>query len=153
MEEDFHSATHQHTYTSFAPLSIPKGITLATTMFRELEKELHRNPKIVGNLKGLFCIKVIRKGNPKGEWHVYFYGQNAVPEIIPIHDRNWDANLKKDPSLPVVYIEIDQRDLFNFFSGGLNSYKAITSGKVRVSGDLNVAMLLESVFRKVRIQT
>ncbi|ORZ36417.1 hypothetical protein BCR44DRAFT_38441 [Catenaria anguillulae PL171] len=55
---------------------------------------------------------------------------------------------KAGDRLPVVMIEIEQRDLFNFFSGGLNTYRAITSGKIRVAGDLTVAMALEEVFRK-----
>ncbi|KAI9182939.1 hypothetical protein H9P43_003855 [Blastocladiella emersonii ATCC 22665] len=181
-------------------------LSLATTLFTELERELAANPRLVGNLTALFCVKVTRRGVRKGEWYLLFRGQEHAPLVstvmpqLPLPHRAHDGGIAEgsvaaataaavsaelgllatnplslssaanpasgggspgsgDASgskvasgqpgkLPVVLIDIDQRDLFNFFSGGLNTYKAISSGKVRVAGDLVVAMALEEVFRK-----
>lgn len=37
-------------------------------LFDELGKELARNPHILGNLRGIVRVCVLRKGDPLGEW-------------------------------------------------------------------------------------
>ncbi|KAJ3363937.1 hypothetical protein GGF32_003035 [Allomyces javanicus] len=120
-------------------------LSLATTLFTELDRELQANPRLVGSLRALFCIRVTRRGLRKGEWYLLCRGQTSPPLVSTAMP---SVGHERKEKLPVVMIEIDQRDLFNFFSGGLNSYKAITTGRVRVAGDLTVAMALEDVFRK-----
>ena len=58
---------------------------------------------------------------------------------------------KKDsntPSLPLVVIEVEDNDIINFITGGLHGVKAYVSGKVKILGDLQLALDLEQVFFK-----
>ncbi|KAL7748122.1 hypothetical protein RI367_006478 [Sorochytrium milnesiophthora] len=137
-----------------------RELALAASLFSELARELENDRKLVGNLQALFGIKVTRKGERKGEWHAFSSFLSSMSKaLLTLHGlcRGQEATSQVSTSqppteltkgMPVVIIEIDQRDLFNFFSGGLNGYKAITSGRVRIAGDLLVAQKLEEVFRK-----
>ncbi|KAI9143216.1 hypothetical protein BKA69DRAFT_1016042, partial [Paraphysoderma sedebokerense] len=120
-------------------------------LFSEMAGELKQNPRLAGDLVGLFIIVVHKKGWKQEEWYLLFQGQQAAPIISttrpPLPPKSSGSDKEKS-SLPIVMIEIDVKDLLNFFTGGLNAYKAITTGKVKVAGDLLVAMRLEEVFKK-----
>ena len=48
----------------------PKRKLYADILFPEINKELKKNPKVVGNTKGLFEIKILQKGEICGRWYV-----------------------------------------------------------------------------------
>ncbi|KAL1922441.1 uncharacterized protein VTP21DRAFT_9980 [Calcarisporiella thermophila] len=125
----------------------------ATILFPELQRELEKNPRLCGNLKGYFIVTVKKKGEPKAEWYLLFQGQEkppvissqrpAIPQQIPP-----DAERQNADSLPVVLIEIEDSDLLNFITGGLTGWGAIVSGKAKIAGDLMLAQKMEEVFKK-----
>ena len=43
---------------------------VASLLFPEIQKELSKDPNLVGNVKGLFCIVVFQKKVKKAEWYL-----------------------------------------------------------------------------------
>ncbi|KAJ3327027.1 hypothetical protein HDU76_012421 [Blyttiomyces sp. JEL0837] len=114
----------------------------STILFPELAKEIAREPQLTYNLKGLFIITVMKKGVRKEEWFMLFPGGQSPPTISTARP------MIPSSSVPVVVVEIDDNDILNFITGGLSGVKAYVSGRVKVVGDLQVALQLEEVFNK-----
>ncbi|KAI9360065.1 hypothetical protein DFJ73DRAFT_816561 [Zopfochytrium polystomum] len=118
----------------------------ASVLFPELAKDLAANPANSGNLRGLFIVTVLKKGVRTEEWYMLFPGNSAPPTIS--RSRPSLPASSSGPAPPVVVLEVEDADILNFVTGGLQSVKAFVSGRVRVVGDLQVALELEDVFRK-----
>lgn len=41
---------------------------IATVLIPQLEQEIKQDPKVVGNISGVFQINVTKKGKPLGTW-------------------------------------------------------------------------------------
>lgn len=125
--------------------------TNASIIFPQIQKQLTAQPDLVSNLRGLFIINVIfEKGvqsefvkkvsKVNEEWYLLFQGKDASPIIS-----------KQKPSIPsskipVVLIDLNDKHLLNFVSGGLSGIKAVASGQIKIIGDLELAQKLEQVF-------
>jgi putative sterol carrier protein len=53
----------------------------------------------------------------------------------------------KGTKVPVCIIELEDRDILKFVTGGLHGLKAFTENKIRIAGDITLAVQLEEVFR------
>jgi hypothetical protein len=116
----------------------------ASMLFPEIQKELVANPKLAGNLAGLFIIEVLQGGKRSEEWFLSFYGKTKGPTIS-----------KEKPLFPqgkqkvqVAIIEIEDKDILKFVTGGLHGLKALSENRIRIAGDVGLASQLEDVFLK-----
>ncbi len=51
-------------------------------------------------------------------------------------------------SLPIVVLQLEDRDLLKFITGGLSGIKGYTEGKIKIVGDMEAARSLERMFVK-----
>lgn len=96
-------------------------------------KELHEsfNPHAAGNLNATYLFDIT--GENGGKW------------ILEI--KNGNCNLKKESTdNPSVTISISDKDWVEMLKGNLNSQMAFMMGKLRVSGDMTLALKLQSIF-------
>ena len=100
----------------------------------ETLKEMYKSydPKVSGNLNATYLFNI--SGENGGKW------------ILEIN--NGKCELKDGNSInnPSVTIEISDKDWLELHSGTLNSQMAFMMGKLRVSGDMSLAMKLQSMF-------
>jgi putative sterol carrier protein len=79
-------------------------------------------------------IQYILTGDQGGDW------------IINIHEGKCTVQEGKSPN-PNVTITADAVDFANVLTGKMNAMQAFMQGKVRLSGDMNLAMKLTSFFK------
>lgn len=99
----------------------------------ETLKEMHKSFKseAAGNLNATYLFDV--SGANGGKWTL---------EI-----KNGKCELKAGScSSPSVTISIAEQDWLAIYKGKLNSQMAFMMGKLRVSGDMSLAMKLQSIF-------
>lgn len=88
-------------------------------------------PQVAGNLNATYLFDVSGPGG--GKWS------------LSIQDGK--CNLKTGTvSSPTVTISISDQDWLAIHNGSLNSQMAFMMGKLRVSGDMGLAMKLQSMF-------
>jgi putative sterol carrier protein len=73
-------------------------------------------------------------------------GEQAGDWIIDIHDGKCSVSEGKAPN-PKVTITADAVDFANVLTGKANAMQYFMQGKVRLAGDLNLAMKLTSFFK------
>eukprot|EP00842_Homolaphlyctis_polyrhiza_P004684 jgi/Hompol1/5216/HPOL_001923-RA len=56
---------------------------------------------------------------------------------------------KKRSGFPAVVIEIEDRDIYRFLTGGLPGVKAIHEQRIKIAGDLQLAAQLEGLFNQM----
>jgi len=119
-----------------------KGIVAAATaaaadfksadIFRAIEATLAEDgPKLVSKVKGVYCFQV--KGGPNGgeaKWIVD--AKNGAGSVT----YNGDAK-------PDVTITMNDGDLVNLMEGKLNPQKAFFQGKLKIKGNMGLAMKLQ----------
>ena len=127
----------------------------ADIVFPELERELKRNPGIIGNAEGLFEVKILDQGQPRGTWYILLRGRQGPPPSITTHRPTIPQKLPLatdnnagEKFFKVVKVEIEDRDMLKLITGGMNGIKAYTQKKLKISGDLELARKLEQVFVK-----
>jgi len=54
------------------------------------------------------------------------------------------------PREPDVSLCMSEQDLLAMFQGGLRPFAAYSSGRLRVQGDLNAAMKLETLIKRLK---
>ncbi|KAJ3325706.1 hypothetical protein HDV06_003507 [Boothiomyces sp. JEL0866] len=119
--------------------------THASMLFPELLKELTQKPELVGNAEGLFMILVTKNGKKVEEWYLVFRGRDKPPTI----SQDAPAFPKaKTTKIPVTIVEIEDRDIFKFITGGLPGLKALSENRIKIAGDIGFAMQLEEIFNK-----
>ena len=99
----------------------------------ETLKEMHKSfkPEVAGNLNATYLFDV--SGADGGKWTL---------EI-----NNGKCNLKQgSQGMATVTISISDQDWLAIHKGKLNSQMAFMMGKLRVSGDMGLAMKLQSMF-------
>ena len=79
-------------------------------------------------------IQYILTGDQGGDW------------IITIHEGKCTVQEGKAPS-PNVTITADGVDFANVLTGKMNAMQAFMQGKIKLSGDLNLAMKLMQMFK------
>ncbi|MBI3591041.1 MAG: SCP2 sterol-binding domain-containing protein [Candidatus Melainabacteria bacterium] len=96
-------------------------------------KEMHKSfkPEVAGNLNATYLFDV--SGANGGKW------------ILEI--KSGKCELKSGThNSPTVTISISDQDWLAIHKGKLNSQMAFMMGKLRVSGDMGLAMKLQSMF-------
>ena len=96
-------------------------------------KEMYKSFKseIAGNLNATYLFHV--SGPNGGKWALEI--KNGTCELKPGPVQN-----------PTVTISISDKDWLEIHKGKLNSQMAFMMGKLRVSGDMGLAMKLQSMF-------
>ncbi|KAF0227519.1 MAG: putative sterol carrier protein [bacterium] len=99
----------------------------------ETLKEMHKsfNPEIAGNLNATYLFDV--SGSTGGKW------------TLEIKDGKCELKTGTH-SNPSVTISISDQDWLAIHEGKLNSQMAFMMGKLRVAGDMSLAMKLQSMF-------
>jgi SCP-2 sterol transfer family len=130
-------------------LKTKKVKNYSSVLFPEIQKEFLKNKQIVGGLRGLFIIIVRDTSKKSQEWYcpritkrfLNFQGNDSEPTIST-------QKPTLIPRQPVVIIEIQDKDILKFITGGMHGLKAINEERVKIAGDLNLARELENVFLK-----
>jgi hypothetical protein len=77
---------------------------------------------------------------------VRYISQQRPTNIIPSGN---SKNGKNAPgALPIVVLQLEDKDLLNFITGGLTGIKGYTEGKIKIVGDFEAARTLERMFVK-----
>ncbi len=71
-----------------------------------------------------------------------FKGRDAKPTV----SKDKPAGFKK--GIPIVLLEIEDADILKFVTGGLTGTQALSQKKIKILGDLELAMELQTVFAK-----
>ncbi|KAJ3333086.1 hypothetical protein HDU91_002981 [Kappamyces sp. JEL0680] len=50
--------------------------------------------------------------------------------------------------MPVAIIEIEDKDILKFVTGGLHGFQALNENRIKIAGDVALALSLEEVFIK-----
>ncbi|KAH9499836.1 sterol carrier protein 2 [Bulinus truncatus] len=105
----------------------------SAAMFSEIKKALDTDgANIVKKMKGVFCFKVKGPENKEAVWVVDVKnGTGAV---------KFDSNDKADTTI----IMADE-DLFNLMQGKLNPQTAFFQGKLKITGNMGLAMKLKEL--------
>ncbi|KAK9242682.1 hypothetical protein V1506DRAFT_60642 [Lipomyces tetrasporus] len=115
----------------------------SSILFPEISKRFAENPTAAGSLLGLFIFSILRRGKISDEWSLLFNARNKAPEV---HHQAVPVLSQKAHGMPIVVIELEDRDLVKFITGGLTGLKGVTSGKIKIAGDLDLALKLEDTF-------
>ena len=96
-------------------------------------KEMHKSfkPNVAGNLNATYVFDISGPGG--GKW------------TLNIKDGKCELS-QGVKSAPSVTISISDQDWLSIHKGSLNSQMAFMMGKLRVSGDMGLAMKLQSMF-------
>lgn len=99
----------------------------------ETLQEMHKSfrPEIAGNLSASYLFDV--SGPKGGKWTLEI--KSGKCEL--------SSGIKGNPN---VTISISDQDWIAIYNGKLNSQMAFMMGKLRVSGDMSLAMKLQSIF-------
>ncbi|KAH6564151.1 hypothetical protein BASA50_006842 [Batrachochytrium salamandrivorans] len=146
----------QQTIDGFLPSKRTEKVLHASLLFPEIAREFAENPALQGSLVGLFIITVLRRGEKREEWYLLFQGQDTKPTISQVRP-SLPSLKKNEKAIPMVAVEIEDRDIYKFITGGMHGLKALIENKIKIAGDLILAQQLEEVFvrtgglKKVRV--
>ncbi|BFZ64171.1 hypothetical protein YB2330_005310 [Saitoella coloradoensis] len=118
----------------------------ASEIFPRLRQELEKDPSLAGGLKGLFIIQVLQDKGETGdaqEWYMLFTGVPTKPTITSTRP---ELPLTSAKPLPIVLLQLKDEDLVRFCAGGLSGMQGIVSGRIKVGGDIDLALGLERLF-------
>ncbi|KAJ1659716.1 hypothetical protein IWQ61_001240 [Dispira simplex] len=111
---------------------------IADLLFPDFAEELERDPQLVGTLQGLFIVRVLRQGRCVRTWYLLFLQDEQGPPIVSCTRSKWPT-LPKGEELPIVALQVEDKDLINMATGGLSCLSAYMDGRLHVSGDLYLA--------------
>ncbi|XP_065415108.1 stomatin-like protein 1 [Chrysemys picta bellii] len=100
--------------------------------------ELFLSESLVGAVGASYQFNIILLS---GAWSTYFIDLTAGSGRIGLGDAQRN---------PDVILEMTENDLQSFFSGELHPLSAYMSGRLRVKGDLSVALKLEELFKAMK---
>ncbi|KAF8931551.1 hypothetical protein BGZ58_007565 [Dissophora ornata] len=120
----------------------------ATTLFPEIKKEIEKNPSLF-TIRGFYIFNITKKGVPMTEWYMLFQGFDA-PAVVSQKRPEIPKAKRDEQPIPVAIIQIEDRDLLNFMSGGLTGSRGIVSGKIKIAGAMELAEELERMFSKAK---
>ncbi|KAK3828835.1 MAG: hypothetical protein J3Q66DRAFT_323693 [Benniella sp.] len=120
----------------------------ATTLFPEIKKEIEKNPSLFA-IRGFFIFNITKKRVPMTEWYMLFQGFDA-PAVVSQKRPEIPKAKKDEQPIPVAIIEVEDKDLLNFMSGGLTGSRGMVSGKIKIAGAMELCEELEQIFRKAK---
>lgn len=120
------------TIQSMATGALSAGDFKTKVIFDEIEKQLKTNGKeYVKKVNGIFCFKV-KKGKDEGVW------------VVDV--KNGNGSVKFDPSgKGDVTISIEDENLLQLMTGQLNPQQAFFQGKLKIAGNMSLAMKLKEL--------
>ncbi|ORX89066.1 hypothetical protein K493DRAFT_358722 [Basidiobolus meristosporus CBS 931.73] len=121
---------------------------MADLLLPAFDKEFKTNPDMLGNMQGLFIVVVTRKGQKRAEWYILLRGWDQNPEISKTRPSNVPVKTTGGANFPSVRIELEDRDLVNLATGGLNGIKGYVTGRLKIQGDLILSQQFEEIFKK-----
>lgn len=102
-------------------------------IFDEIEKQLkEKGAEAVKKVNGVFLFKVKTKDNKEGVWVVDVKNGNGSVKF--------DATGKGD-----VTLSLDDENLLKLMTGQLNPQQAFFQGKLKISGNMGLAMKLKEL--------
>nr|CAD7423927.1 unnamed protein product [Timema monikensis] len=107
----------------------PGGGTKIAKMFDVIQHNL--NPELVAKTNASFLFVV--KGDEEGTW------------FVDLKSGKGSAGKGKPPSGPDATLTMNEKDLFDMFTGKLKPAGAFMTGKLKISGDLQKALKLEKL--------
>nr|CAD7587740.1 unnamed protein product [Timema genevievae] len=107
----------------------PGGGTKIAKMFDVIQNNL--NPELVAKTNASFLFVV--KGDEEGTW------------FVDLKSGKGSAGKGKPPSGPDATLTMNEKDLFDMFTGKLKPAGAFMTGKLKISGDLQKALKLEKL--------
>ncbi|KAI8900281.1 hypothetical protein BC833DRAFT_582534 [Globomyces pollinis-pini] len=128
--------------SEYLPNTKKQKPTNSSLLFPELQQDLSKNLDLVGNVKGLVIVVILKNGQKVEEWFLSFFGRDKAPTI----SQERPQMTKSTKGAPVAIIQLEDRDLLKFITGGLPGLKALNEGRIKIVGDLTFASELESVF-------
>jgi putative sterol carrier protein len=99
-------------------------------IFQKINEVLSADPSRTGGLQAVYQFNI--SGDDAGVYQIILNSDGAKA-------------VEGDPELPNCTLEIDSNDFKDMLEGKLNGTAAFMSGKLRVNGDLGLAMRLESI--------
>ncbi|KAK2168883.1 hypothetical protein LSH36_13g02111 [Paralvinella palmiformis] len=125
-------AARQHQIQAVPVSSSVPGDFKSKVYFDKIEEDIKKNgQEYVKKVKGVFCFKV-KKGDKEGVWIVD--AKNGTGSV------KYDPNGKGD-----VTITSSDEDLSKLFSGQIQPQQAFFQGKIKVSGNMGLAMKLRDI--------
>jgi len=116
----------------------PDGFT-SSVIFEGIEEALKKDGKnLVGKVKGIFAFKVKKADGKIGTWIVDAKNGSGSVEF-------------EGKTKPDVTLNMGDSDLFDLMSGKLNPQKAFFQGKLKIQGNMGLAMKLQE-FQKQAAQ-
>jgi len=112
--------------------SADASIFKSKVIFDEIEKELKtKGGEYVKKINGIFCFKV-KSGDKEGVW--------------VIDAKNGNGSVKYDPAgKGDVTFSMNDDDLLGLLTGQLNPQQAFFQGKVKIAGNIGLAMKLREL--------
>nr|CAD7579983.1 unnamed protein product [Timema californicum] len=115
--------------SSQSDIKRPGGGTKIAKMFDVIQHNL--NPELVAKTNASFLFVV--KGDEEGTW------------FVDLKSGKGSAGKGKPPSGPDATLTMNEKDLFDMFTGKLKPAGAFMTGKLKISGDLQKALKLEKL--------
>ncbi|KAK9451333.1 uncharacterized protein V1518DRAFT_408279 [Limtongia smithiae] len=139
----------QSPYASTSTKSNPRVLT-STILFPELATRLatawiNTDVHLPRGLRAHFIFSILYHGRVVDEWCILFPGGAATPQV---HHAAIPPGGKAS-GIPVVVLELEDRELVKYITGGLTGLKGVTTGRIRVAGDTDLALRLEEMFVKL----
>jgi len=101
-------------------------------VFNEINASLQSDPSRVGNTNARYLFNLT--GDDGGEYHITLAGDHGEAGAGAVADPN-------------IVIDMASPDFVDLATGKLDGMMAFTSGKIRIAGDMSLAMKLQSVLR------
>ncbi len=79
---------------------------------------------------------------------VRYISQARPINVLPAANSSKKGGKSDAASLPIVVLQLEDKDLLNFITGGLSGIKGYTEGKIKIVGDFEAARNLERMFVK-----
>ena len=101
--------------------------------------------QVVGEMPGYFVPE--KAGNTTAAIQFDLTGDNAGKRFIKIADgkATSGAGEVENPNLTLI---ADSEDFVKIFTGGLDPTAAFMSGKLKIKGDMGLAIRMQSMFRR-----
>ena len=98
----------------------------------KISNHLKENPSIAAGVNATYLFDV--SGDQGGQWHITLNGSGGHVQAGPFEN-------------PQCIIIIKDQDLVNLVEGTLNPQMAFMTGKLRVKGDIALALKLGSILK------
>jgi putative sterol carrier protein len=109
-----------------------ESVSMPTTkeIFQKINEVLAADPSRTGGLQAVYQFNI--SGDDAGVYQIILNPDSAQA-------------VEGQPEIPNCTLEMDSNDFKDMLEGKLNGTAAFMSGKLRVNGDLGLAMRLESI--------